>query len=101
MNAYLNNFEKSTARQENLGRKIRRVHSYGLADFLASILAILTCPAAVKIEKALACTVGFFAILGVVGAMEVGIINLLAGLLICVVLAIASLLILRSLAKSR
>lgn len=95
MNAY---FTDSKREKRNIP-SINITH--GFIEFICSIVAFFTCDAvvrAIKIGVCAACFIGFF---GVIGGLELGSINTVAGLLVCFALSMVEFFTLKSvMAKS-
>ena len=72
-----------------------------LISFLCALVALLTCTAAIKVEKALLCTAGFFAFFGIVGSMESGSLGFFPGILLCATVTLAEALLLKSLLQRK
>lgn len=68
-----------------------------LISLICMIVAALTSSVAIKVEKAVLCTVCFVGFFGIIGSMESGAIGTLAGLFLCLVFAGVELLIFKSL----
>lgn len=68
-----------------------------LISFICMIVAVLTSNVAIKIEKAVLCTVSFVGFFGVIGSMESGALGTLTGLFLCLVFAGIELLIFKNL----
>ncbi len=82
MNAYFDN----TAYGKNIARE-RTIPSGkfgdGFISFICAIVGLLTCSAAVKIEKTALSLILFIAFFGVVGGIDSGALSMLPGILIC------------------
>ena len=72
-----------------------------LIGFICAVVAMLTSAVAVKIEKAVFCTVVFIAFFGVIGSMDAGHLGMLGGLLLCALCAAAEALVFRSMIKRK
>lgn len=98
MNAYYGN----TAYGRNISReRTAPSHRYGdgLINFICAIIGILTCSAAIKIEKtalSLGLFLGFF---GIVGGIESGSLSMLGGILLCGIISIIEYATLKSMFK--
>ena len=68
-----------------------------LISFICMIVSALTCSIAIKVEKAVVCTVGFVGFFGIIGSMESGAMGTLAGLLLCAAICGVELLVFKSL----
>ncbi|MBQ8409624.1 MAG: hypothetical protein IJY39_12265 [Clostridia bacterium] len=95
MNAYYQRNNKTTLvtdtnlfPQVSIGNK--------LISLLCAIVAMLTSSVAVKIEKAVVCTVVFFAFFGIIGSMEAESIGMLGGLLLCGLCTLVEFLVFKS-----
>ena len=97
MNAYLNNTNVHTGTRGALDSRTRT--GDGLISFICAIVAIITSPIAVIIEKVAASTTLFFAFFGLIGSMEIGSIDILVGMLLCSLCVLLEFMILRSLAS--
>lgn len=95
MNAYYQNPKITRATD------IRPYPSVTVGDKLIScicmIVAALTCSVAIKVEKAVLCTVSFVGFFGVIGSMESGALGMLAGLFLCAIIGGIELLVFKSL----
>lgn len=67
-----------------------------LISFICAMVALFTSSVAIKIEKAVLCTAGFFAIFGIVGSIESGSMGMLIGVLLCAVITLVEYLVFRS-----
>lgn len=98
MNAYFNNSNIQTGtRTGALGNRSRT--GDGLISFICAIVAIITSPIAIRIEKVAVSTALFFAFFGLIGSMDVGSIGIPAGMLLCSLCVLFEFAILRSLAS--
>ena len=70
-----------------------------LISLICTIVAFFTSAVAVKVEKAVLCTVCFVAFFGVIGSMESGNIGLLGGILLCAALTLVEFFIFKSMVK--
>ena len=68
-----------------------------LISLICAIVAALTSSVAIKVEKAVLCTVCFVGFFGVIGSMESGAVGTLAGLVLCLAFAGVELLIFKNL----
>lgn len=95
MNAYYQNPKITRA------TNIRPYPSATLGDrfisFICMIVAALTSSVAIKVEKAVLCTVCFVGFFGVIGSMESGAVGMLAGLFLCTIIGGVELLVFKSL----
>lgn len=95
MNAYYQN------PKVNIATDIHPYPSAALGDkfisFICMMISALTCSTAIKVEKAVLCTVCFVGFFGVIGGMECGAVGMLAGLFLCAVIGGIELLIFKSL----
>lgn len=95
MNAYYQkNSKRTLVTDKNLFPTITICDK--LISFICSVIAILTCSAAVKIEKATVCTVGFFSFFGLIGSMDMGNIGLFLGVVLCAAIAFIEFLVFKS-----
>ncbi len=85
MNVYFDN--ANIRYNENIGTRERHLGDR-LIDFICALVGMLTCPAAVKIEKTFLGFGLFVAFFAVVGAIEAGSISMLFGILICGVISL-------------
>ena len=70
-----------------------------LISIICAIVAFFTSSVAIKIEKALVCTVGFIGAFGIIGSMESGNMNMLLGLFICACISLIELAVFKSMFK--
>ncbi len=94
MNAYYNDTQIKNGRaipRDNFGDK--------LISLICNIVAILTCSAAVKIEKVLTCAALFFLFFGVIGSMESGSTSIGFGALVCLAISFVEYALLKSCVK--
>ena len=98
MNAYFENtgYRTNTTRESTINS-----HSFGdgFISFVCAIIGMLTCTAAVKLEKTALSLVLFIGFFGIVGGIESGAISMLAGIVICAVLSLCEYATLKSLFK--
>ena len=100
MNAYytgteyrIGTIEKSAQRDRVFGDK--------LISFICAIVAMVTCPVAIKLEKATVETVLIFAFFGIIGSMETNTISMGFGAIICIAICLVEYLIFKSMSKKR
>lgn len=77
-----------------------RVLGDRLISFICAIVAMVTCPVAVKLEKATFATALVFAFFGIVGSMEANTISMGWGAVLCIAIALFELVILKSTVKN-
>lgn len=85
-------------------KRIRRfptieIHK-GFINFICSLIRILTCETAVKIEKVSLSIAGFIGFFGVMGGVESGTIGLGAGIFLFAVITFLEIIVLRSISKN-
>ena len=100
MNAYYAN--SNTVRyNENVGARDYSQHRFGdgLISFICSIIGLVTCSAAVKLEKTLVIFALFVAFFGVVGGIENGSFSWFFGILLCTGIALVEYVTLKSVFK--
>ncbi len=102
MNAYFDNFTNTGYNDVSLPREIpeRRLGD-GIINLICAIVSIVTCPAAVMLEKAAAVFVLFLSALAVVGAIEGGLMPMFIGIIICAVISLCEYGILKSFWRSK
>lgn len=98
MNAY---FETNSMRIHSIGAKSPRDIGFGdrFISFVCSIIAMVTCPVAIKIEKATACSLLILSFFFVVGCIESQTMTMFGGVMLCGIIAIIETLTLKSLFK--
>ncbi len=101
MNAYYN-FEGTRFNTRAIGT-VQRKNKTSIYDkfisFVCAIVAMLTCPVAVMLEKAAAATVLMFLFFGVIGGMETQLISLGLGLVLCLGICLVEFFIFKSMGK--
>lgn len=94
MNAYFTDSKREK-------RNIPHINiTHGFIEFICSIVAFFTCEAvvrAIKIGVCAACFIGFF---GVIGGLELGSINTVTGLLVCLALSMVEFFTIKSVVAS-
>lgn len=84
-------------------KRIRRFPSVeihkGFINFICSLIRIITCETAVKIEKVSLAIAGFIGFFGVMGGVESGTIGLGAGMFLFAVITFSEIIVLRSISK--
>lgn len=100
MNAY---YTGTGFRVGTIEQKTHKEHVFGdkLIALVCAIVAMVTCPAAVKIEKATVATALVFAFFGIVGSMEANTISMGLGAILCLAVALVEFLIFKSMAKKK
>ena len=100
MNAY---YENSGFRAQTIGNRTHKENVFGdkLISLICAIVAMVTCPVAVKLEKATVATALVFAFFGVVGSMEADTVSMGLGAIICLAIALVEFLIFKSMAKKK
>ena len=98
MNAYYTGTGYRVGTIETKSQK-DRVFGDKLISVICAIVAMVTCPAAVIIEKASVITALIFAFFGVIGSMETNKISLAFGALICIAITLVEFLLLKSMTK--
>jgi hypothetical protein len=98
MNAYYTGTGYRVGTIETKSQK-DRVFGDKLISVICAIVAMVTCPAAVIIEKASVVTALIFAFFGVIGSMETNKISLAFGTLICIAITLVEFLLLKSMTK--
>ena len=98
MNAY---FENTGYRTNTRKESAIPSHRFGdgFISLICAIIGILTCTAAVKIEKTALSLALFLACFGIIGAIESGAVSMLLGILACAVISLCQYATLRSLFK--
>lgn len=76
-----------------------RVAGDRLIAVICAIVAMVTCPVAVKLEKATAASALIFAFFGIVGSMEAGTLSMGLGAVLCIAIALFELVVFKSLVK--
>ena len=100
MNAY---YQQNNIRQirGNVG-SLPTIHvGDKLINFICAIVALFTSAVAVKVEKAVLCTVFFVAFFGVIGGMESGKLSLFVGILLSAGITLIEYFILKSLSSKK
>ncbi len=93
MNAYYENI--NVGYDQNTATGARRFGD-GFISFICSVVAMVTCPAAVMLEKVAVIFALFLSFFAVVGATERGEMSMLLGIMICAVISLCEYGILRS-----
>ncbi len=100
MNAYFENanvgYNKNVRTRELPTRRL----GDGLISFICTIVAIVTCPVAVMLEKTALMFALFLGFFGVAGAIEAGTLSMLAGIFICGIISLLEYAILKSFWKN-
>ena len=76
-----------------------RVFGDRLISFICAIVAMVTCPVAVKLEKATVAAALVFAFFGIIGSMEASTISMGWGAVLCIAIALFELAIFKSMTK--
>ncbi len=100
MNAYLNDVRFNNTRYNENTRAYDTSKSRlgdGIINLICAIVAIVTCPAAVMLEKTAVVFALFLSAIAVVGAIENGIIPMFAGISICAIISLCEYGMLKSL----
>ncbi len=97
MNAYFDNVQINNVRTHEIPS-----HSFGdgLISFICALVAMVTCPVAVMLEKTAAVFALFVAFFGVVGAIEGGTLSVFTGILACGIISLCEYAILKSFWKN-
>ena len=83
MNAYFEDFGKVRYNENVRAREeSRRQIGDGLISFICAIIGLVTCPAAIKIEKTVVLLSLIIAFFGVIGGMESGTLSLFWGIVL-------------------
>ena len=98
MNAYFENAQYTSNVKREVALPSRKIGD-GLISVICAIIGLLTCTAAVKLEKTAFSLVLFIAFFGVVGGIESGEISMLFGIVICAVLSLCEYATLKNLFK--
>ncbi len=100
MNAYFN-YENTGFRSGAVGTRERRESVIGdrLISFICALVAMVTCPVAVKLEKATVATALFFVFFGIIGSMEAETLSMGLGLVLCLAVCFFEFLIFKSMGK--
>ncbi|MBE6583996.1 MAG: hypothetical protein E7649_03295 [Ruminococcaceae bacterium] len=98
MNAY---YENTRFNAGTIGTRHNRETTIGdkLISFICAIVAAITCPVAVKLEKATAIVALIFAFFGIIGAMEAQTLSMGIGLILCLAISLFEFLLFKSMAK--
>ena len=98
MNAYFENtgYRSNTRRESAIPS---RRFGDGFISFVCAIIGILTCNAAIKLEKTALSLVLLISFVGIVGSIESGAISMLAGIIVCGVISLCEYATLKSLFK--
>lgn len=83
--------EKTTHKEHVIGDR--------LIAFICAIVAMVTCPVAVKLEKATIATALVLAFFGVIGSMEANTVSIGLGVVLCLGIALVEFAIFKSMAK--
>ena len=99
MNAYFENVrynDNSRVRKANTRR-----FGDGLISFICAIVGMVTCPAAVMLEKTAVVFALFVSFFGLVGAIEAGALSMFGGIVIGAIISVAEYAILKSMFKKK
>lgn len=99
MNAYFENVRYNN--NARVHKTNTRRFGDGLISFICAIVGIVTCPAAVMLEKTAVVFALFISFLGLVGAIEAGAFSMLGGIALGALISIAEYAILRSMFKKK
>ncbi len=97
MNAYFDNVQINNVRTHDIPS--HRVGD-GLISFICTLVAMLTCPVAVMLEKTALIFALFLGFFGVVGAIEGGTLSMFAGIIACGTISLFEYAILKSFWKN-
>ena len=90
MNAYFTDSKREK-------RNIPHINiTHGFIEFICSIVAFFTCEAVVRVIKIGVCAACFIGFFGVIGGLELGSINTVTGLLVCLALSMIEFFTLKS-----
>ena len=98
MNAY---YENTGYRVGTIGTRKATKSAFGdkFISFICTLVAMVTCPVAVKLEKVAAATALLFLLFGVVGGIEAETISMGLGIIICFGISFVEYLIFKSIDK--
>lgn len=100
MNAYFEDFSNVRYNEQ---QRAREAAGHGLFDklvsFICTIVDIVSCPAAVKIEKTLVVFALFVAFFGVIGGIDSGALSWFFGILLCSAISFVEYVTLKSVFK--
>lgn len=99
MNAYFQNVKynnNARTRKANTRR-----FGDGLISFICAIVGMVTCPAAVMLEKTAVVFALFLSFFGLVGAIEAGVLSMFGGIVLGALISIAEYAILKSMFKKK
>ena len=68
-----------------------------LISFICAVVALLTCPVMIKLEKIVVSTALFFGFFGIVGGIDSGSIGIFGGIVLCALLILLEYSVLKSL----
>ncbi len=98
MNAYFENTGYRTNTKRETAIPSHRFGD-GFISLVCAIIGILTCTAAVKIEKTALSLALFLTCFGIIGAIESGAVSMLLGIILCAAISLCQYATLRSLFK--
>lgn len=100
MNAYIENYSnvrynENTRVREHTNKQFGDV----LISFICAIVGLVTCSAAIKLEKTIAIFALFVAFFGVIGGIESGALSWFFGMVLCAVISLLEYVALKSVFK--
>ena len=100
MNAYFEDFSNVRYNEQQRAREAAGLGLFDkLISFICAIVGLVSCPAAVKIEKTLVVFALFVAFFGVIGGIENGTLSWLFGILLCSAISFVEYVTLKSVFK--
>ena len=98
MNAYFENTGYRTNTRRESAIPTRRFGD-GFIELVCAIIGMLTCTAAIKIEKTTLSLALFLSCFGIIGAIDSGAISMLLGIILCAAISLCQYATLKSLFK--
>lgn len=100
MNAYFENVSSVGYNQNTRVRECADHHfADGIISFICAIIGLVTCPAAIKLEKTLVVFSLFVAFFGVIGGIECGTLSWFGGIILCGAISFVEYVTLKSIFK--
>ena len=99
MNAYFDRTERTAVINNDHALNINVFDK--IVSFICAVIAFFTSDVAIRVEKAVSCTVGFVAFFGIIGSIESGSMSMLLGVAICAVISLMEFFIFKSMFKKK
>ena len=99
MNAYFDRTQRTAVITDDRTLNINVFDK--IVAVICSIIAFFTSATAIRVEKAVSCTVGFVAFFGVIGSIESGSLAMLPGIAVCAIISLIEFFIFKSMFKKK